>query len=58
MNELLDSVQEWDGLSPERVSMKIADGVNKLKYDRFKQYSTKLNQLYILVEWSIYYYAS
>lgn len=42
MNELLDSVQQWDDLSPERVSIKIADMVNKLKHDRFKQYATKM----------------
>ncbi len=39
MNELLDSVQQWNDLSPERVVIKISDMVNKLKYDRYKQYS-------------------
>lgn len=42
MNELLDSVERWDDLSPERISIKMSDMVNKLKYDRFKQYSTKM----------------
>jgi hypothetical protein len=42
MNKLLDSVQEWDDLSPERITVKISDMVNKLKHDRFKQYSAKL----------------
>lgn len=42
MNELLDSVQQWHDLPPERVSVKISDMVNKLKYDRFKEYSTKI----------------
>jgi len=42
MNELLDSVQQWDDLSPERISIKMSDMVNKLKYDRFKQYATKM----------------
>lgn len=43
MNELLDSVQQWNDLPPERISVMIADKVNKLKHDRFKQYATKLN---------------
>lgn len=42
MNELLDSVQQWDDLTPERISIKMSDMVNKLKYDRFKQYATKM----------------
>lgn len=42
MNELLDSVSNWDDLPPERISMMLADRVNKLKYDRFKQYSANI----------------
>lgn len=42
MNELLDSVKEWADLPPERISIKISDKVNKLKFDRFKQYSATI----------------
>ena len=42
MNELLDSIQKWDDLTPERRSIKISDMVNELKYNRYKQYATKM----------------
>lgn len=41
MHQLLSGTEEWASLSPERVSVMIGDRVNRLKFDRFKQYIAK-----------------
>jgi len=42
MQQLLAGTEEWASLSPERVSVIIGDRVNKLKYDRFKRYTSNI----------------
>jgi hypothetical protein len=42
MHALLSDAAEWERLTPERVSVMMSDRVNRLKYDRFKQYTQKL----------------
>ena len=42
MHTLLSDAAEWERLTPERVSVMMSDRVNRLKYDRFKQYTQKL----------------
>lgn len=39
MHSLLKDVNEWSQLPAERVSVLLDEKVNKLKYDRFKQYT-------------------
>jgi len=39
MHSLLKDVNEWSQLPPERISVLLGEKVNKLKYDRFKQYT-------------------
>ena len=40
MQQLLAGTEEWASLPPERVSVMIADKINKLKFDRYKQYTS------------------
>lgn len=42
MHSLLDDVDQWSQLPPERVSMILGDRVNRLKFDRFKRYSNNI----------------
>ncbi len=42
MQQLLVGTEEWASLSPERVSVIIGDRVNRLKFDRFKKYTTQV----------------
>lgn len=39
MHSMLKDVNEWSQLPPERISVLLGDKVNKLKFDRFKQYT-------------------
>lgn len=43
MHSLLKDVHEWSTLPPERVSVLLGDKINKLKYDRFKQYNCNID---------------
>ncbi len=45
MHSLFDDVQEWSELQPERVGVIIGERVNRLKYDRFKQYSQQVGHV-------------
>jgi hypothetical protein len=38
MHDLLRDVAEWAQFTPERVSVMLAEKVNRLKYDRYKRY--------------------
>lgn len=42
MHRLLSETEEWATLPPERVAVIIEGKVNRLKYDRFKQYTAKI----------------
>ena len=42
MHSLLRDAAEWARITPERVSVLMSDKVNRLKHDRFKQYTQKL----------------
>jgi hypothetical protein len=42
MHQLLSGTAEWASLPPERVAVIIGDNVNRLKYDRLKQYTTNI----------------
>ena len=42
INSLLDDVSEWAVQQPERVGVILSDKVNRLKYDRLKQYTHNL----------------
>ena len=42
MQQLLAGTEEWASLSPERVSVIIGDRINRLKYDRYKQYTSRV----------------
>jgi hypothetical protein len=42
MHSLLDDAAEWASLPAERVSIKIAEQVNRLKHDRFKRYTQNI----------------
>jgi hypothetical protein len=42
MQLLLAGTEEWASLSPERVAVIIGDRINKLKFDRFKQYTSNI----------------
>ncbi|WP_431112484.1 hypothetical protein [Variovorax paradoxus] len=42
MDKMLASVEEWSLYPPERVSTMMADKVNRLMHDRFKQYINKV----------------
>lgn len=45
MHSLLDDVQKWAELPPERVAVILGERVNRLKHDRFKQYSQQIGQV-------------
>lgn len=45
MHSLLDDVQQWADLPPERVGVILGERVNRLKHDRFKQYSQQIGQM-------------
>jgi hypothetical protein len=38
MHSLMQATSEWAQLKPERVSVMIADKIDRLKFDRYKQY--------------------
>lgn len=38
MHALLQDAAEWARLTPERVSVMLAEKVNRLKHDRYKRY--------------------
>lgn len=42
MHSLLDDVHTWSELPPERVGIILGERVNRLKHDRFKQYSQQV----------------
>lgn len=42
MHQLLAETEEWASLTPERVSVMIGDKINRLKFDRYKQYTTNI----------------
>ncbi len=42
MQQLLAGTEEWASLSPERVSMIISERINRLKFDRYKQYTSNI----------------
>lgn len=42
MHSMLDHVEEWANLPPERVSMILAEKVNRLTHDRYKQYTNNV----------------
>lgn len=42
MHSILDDVKDWSQLPPERVGVMIGEKVNRLKHDRFKQYSQNI----------------
>jgi hypothetical protein len=44
METILDGVEQWSELPPERVSVLIQERVNKLKFDRYKSYAQKLDR--------------
>lgn len=42
MQNLLAGTEEWASLPPERVSVMIGEKINRLKFDRYKQYATQI----------------
>lgn len=42
MHELLRDTVEWARLTPERVGVLLSEKANRLKYDRFKQYTNNI----------------
>ena len=42
MQQLLAGTAEWTSLPPERVSAIIGDRINRLKHDRYKQYTSNI----------------
>ena len=42
MHKILSDVGEWSNLPPERVSVLLDDNVNKLKHDKYKQYTNNI----------------
>lgn len=44
LHSLLDDVQTWAELPPERVGVILGERVNRLKHDRIKQYSQQIAQ--------------
>ena len=45
MHSLLDDVQRWAELPPERIGVILGERVNRLKHDRFKQYFQQIDQV-------------
>ncbi|MDZ4818277.1 MAG: hypothetical protein SGJ20_04815 [Planctomycetota bacterium] len=43
MQRILQEVDNWKSLSPERVEIKISDAVDRLKFDRVKRYENNLD---------------
>jgi hypothetical protein len=42
MENLMAGTAEWAALPPERVAVMIGEKVNRLKFDRYKQYTSKI----------------
>ena len=45
MHRILNEIEQWNSLSPERVEIKITDAVNNLKFDRVKRYESNLDAM-------------
>jgi hypothetical protein len=43
MHQILDEIDTWKELSPERVTVIISDAVDRLKFDQFKRYQSNLD---------------
>jgi hypothetical protein len=40
MHRILEEIDQWKDLSPERVEIKMSDAIDRLKFDRMKRYES------------------